>query len=168
MNCPDCGHGNLPGTDACEHCGQDLRSVDAPRRRAGVQPRVLDTPLSALDPAEALTVKPSDPVGEVIRKMRAGRQGSAVIVDRGTVTGIFTERDALLQLTGRPVDLQRTPVETVMTRGPRVLKDDDTLALALHYMTIGGYRHIPVARDGKPLGFVSIRGVLRYLSERSA
>ena len=167
MRCPDCGHGNLPGADACEHCGQDLRSIDIARRRPAAQQRILDIPLSALDPPEALTVAPSEPVGEVIRKMRAGGQGSAVVVDRGAVTGIFTERDALLKLTGRTVDLRKTPVESVMTRDPRVLKDDDTLALALHFMAVGSYRHIPVASDGQPLRFVSIRGVLRHLSERS-
>ncbi len=167
MRCPDCDHGNMPGADACEHCGQDLRSIDIERRRSAGQQRILDTPLSALDPPEALTVAPSESTGEVIRKMRVGGQGSALIVDHGTVIGIFTERDALMKLTGRTVDLRRTPIETVMTRDPRVLKDDDTLALALHFMAVGSYRHIPVARDGEPPRFISIRGVLRYLSEHS-
>ena len=37
---------------------------------------------------------------------------------------------------------------------------------ALSRMYVGHYRHIPVVDDGKLTGFVSIRGVLRYLSER--
>ena len=114
--------------------------MDIERPRSAAQQRILDTPLSALAPPEALTVAPNESVGEVMRKMRAGGLGSALIVDHGTVTGIFTERDALMKLTGRTVDFRKTPVETVMTRDPRVLRDEDTLALALHFMAIGSYR----------------------------
>lgn len=30
MICPACGHDNLKGLDACEKCGTDLRTSDAP------------------------------------------------------------------------------------------------------------------------------------------
>ena len=48
------------------------------------------------------------------------------------------------------------------------LKLDDKIAFALHKMNVGGYRHIPILFQGKLVGVISIRDILRYLSERIA
>lgn len=166
MTCPDCGHDNLAGLDLCGNCGQDLSSIDiVPRGRAPMPRRVMRTPLRDLDPPLALTVKPDEPVAAVIRLMQKNRQGSVLVMDGDRVAGIFTERDALTRLTGNLDDLERVPVRSVMTSQPRVLRDDDTLALALHCMAVGSCRHVPVVRPGGPPRFVSVRGVLRYLHE---
>ena len=41
---------------------------------------------------------------------------------------------------------------------------DDTLAFALHKMDGGGYRHLPVLKDGQPLGMISVRDMLRHIT----
>jgi CBS domain-containing protein len=84
-------------------------------------------------------------------------------VENGKLVGIFTERDVLDRLAGEEVDLARLPVQVVMTPKPQYLGEDDALAFAVHRMAVGHYRHIPVLRDGHPIGFVSIRGVLKFL-----
>ena len=167
MNCPDCGHDNLDGADACAHCGQDLRSLDIPRPRAGLQRRIMETPLRDLAPLPALTVPPDRPVAKVIALMQSKGQGSVLVVDGDRLIGIFTEHDALLRLAGSGADLDRLPVREVMTRDPKALREDDTLAVALHTMAVGDYRHIPILRDGETPLFVSVRGVLRYLHEHA-
>ncbi|HEU4401061.1 MAG TPA: CBS domain-containing protein [Candidatus Polarisedimenticolia bacterium] len=167
MTCPDCGHDNIDGMDACGHCGQDLRSFDLPRPKAGLQWTIMETPLRELEPALALSVGPSEPLSRVVALMQTQRQGSVLVVEGGRLLGIFTERDALNRLAGRDVNLETLPVSQVMTRDPMVLRDDDTLAFALHRMAVGNYRHIPIVRDGQPLRFVSVRGVLRYLHEHA-
>ena len=35
-------------------------------------------------------------------------------------------------------------------------------------MNVGGYRHMPILFDGKLVGVISIRDILRYLTERIA
>ena len=40
----------------------------------------------------------------------------------------------------------------------------DTLAFALHKMDVGGYRHLPVLKDGKPTGVISVRDMLRHIT----
>ena len=167
MTCPDCGHVNMDGLDACEHCGQDLRSIDIPTPKTGLQRRIMETPLRELSPAPALTVSPQDPVSKVVRLMRERRVGSVLVMDGPELAGIFTERDALNRLTGRSYDLDRLPISQVMTRDPKVLRDEDTLAYAMHCMAVGSYRHIPVMGPGRPPRFVSVRGVLRYLNEHA-
>jgi hypothetical protein len=37
----------------------------------------------------------------------------------------------------------------------------------MHFMAVGGYRHIPIVREGTAPRFVSVRGVLRYLHEHA-
>jgi len=167
MICPDCGHDNIGGVDTCDHCHQDLRSIDVPGPKDGLQRRIMETPLHELVPSEALTVGPEEPVAAVIRRMQQNKQGSVMVVDGGRLVGIFTERDALKRLTGRRLDLETLAVREVMTREPRALQDEDTLAFALNRMAVGNYRHIPIVGDGKPLRFVSVRGVLRYLHEHA-
>jgi len=167
MTCPDCGHDNIGGVDTCDHCGQDLRSIDVPGPKEGLQRRIMETPLRELMPSEALLAGPEDPVAMVIRRMQENKQGSVMVVDQGRLVGIFTERDALKRLTGRRLDLDKLPVREVMTRDPRALQDEDTLAFALNRMAVGNYRHIPIVSDAEPLRFVSVRGVLRYLHEHA-
>jgi CBS domain-containing protein len=167
MTCPDCGHENIDGMDACDHCGQDLSSIDIPTPRAGLQRAIMETPLRDLAPVPALVVSLRDSVGDVVRKMRERRLGCVLVMDGVQLVGIFTERDALTRLTGRRSDLALLQVGEVMTRDPKVLRDEDTLAAALHYMAVGNYRHIPIVGPGKPPRFVSVRGVLRYLNEHA-
>ncbi len=168
MTCPDCGHDNIAGMDACDHCGQDLRSIDVmPRPGTHLQRRILETPLRDLDPARALTVAPEDPVSTVIARMQKERLGSALVMEQDRLVGIFSERDVLNRVAGRRLDLDKTPVSRFMTRDPVALRDDDTLAFAMHRMAVGNYRHIPILCAGKPPAFVSVRGVLRYLHEHA-
>jgi len=168
MTCPDCGHDNIDGVDACEHCGQDMRSIDVlPRRGNPMSWTIMETPLRELDPPDALTVAPDDPVARVIGLMQKRRQGSALVVEGGRLVGIFTERDVLNRVAGKKLDIEKLPVSRVMTRDPKVLREEDTLAFALHRMAVGSFRHIPIVREGKPLAFVSVRGVLRFLHERA-
>lgn len=167
MTCPDCGHQNMDGVDSCDHCGQDLRSIDIPAGKEGHQHRVMETPLRDLAPALALTVAPGEPVGNVIRLMQTQKHGSALVVEDGRIVGIFTESDALMRLAGRTLNLGTLPVRDVMTREPKILTENDSLAFALHWMAVGNCRHIPVVRKGQAPRFVSVRGVLRYLHEHA-
>ena len=68
VTCPDCGHDNIDGLDACEHCGQDLRSIDVPQPKGGLQRRIMETPLRELNPKQAITVGPRVPVSKVIAR----------------------------------------------------------------------------------------------------
>ena len=167
MTCPDCGHDNIDGMDACEHCGQDLRSIDIPAPTHGLQRTIMETPLRELSPLPALTVDVTETIASVVGKMRKGGVGSAMVLDGGRLVGIFPERDALNRLTGQPVDVHTVLIREVMTKDPKCLSGDDTIAFALNRMAIGSYRHIPIIEEGQPLRFVSIRGVLRYLHENA-
>jgi len=167
MRCPGCDYENVAGDELCVQCGQDLLDGGVPEPRGGIQSRILSDPLSALRPAEPVTVPSTASAAAAIGLMKDRRHGSVLVVDGGRLSGLFTERDVLLKLAGRSLDLERTPIGALMTAEPVTLGEDDPLAYAIHLMAVRGLRHIPILRDGKPVGVVSIRGVLAYLTAQA-
>jgi len=166
MNCPNCSFDNLQGVDACEQCGSDLRSLDIPQPQEGLQRTVLEDPLENLHPRQPLVMGPDEPLERAITLMKEADQGSVFVKEGDRLIGILTEHDLLLKVAGRPLDVARTPVRNVMVHDPVALRSSDSVAFALNRMYVGHYRHVPVVDDGKLTGFVSIRGVLAYLTAR--
>lgn len=162
MTCPVCGYDNLEGVDNCENCGADLRTVDIPHPSDEFEARLVRDHLAALDSDAPVFVSPDDAIGETIRRMQERAFGVALAVVEGDrLVGIFTERDALLKVAGRPLDGVR--VRDVMTPDPVVLRDEDNIAVALHKMAVGGFRHIPLLEDGRISRVVSAPDLFRHI-----
>ena len=105
------------------------------------------------------------PLDDALRAMRENRQGCILITREGKLSGIFTERDVLMKVVGTNVDLARTPVRPYMTREPVCLPHDATVAYALNKMCLEGFRHVPLTdAAGRPVGVVSMRDIIDYLS----
>jgi CBS domain-containing protein len=50
-----------------------------------------------------------------------------------------------------------------MTTDPVVLRPDDSVAVAIHKMAVGGFRHIPLVDDGRATGIVTARDLFRHI-----
>ena len=83
-----------------------------------------------------------------------------MVVEGGRLVGIFTERDALFGVIAEGRDPRSTRLGEVMTRDPQTIGPDKPLGHALHMMYEGGFRHVPVVENGRPLGMVSARDAL--------
>jgi signal-transduction protein with cAMP-binding, CBS, and nucleotidyltransferase domain len=163
MICPVCGFENLQGEDNCENCGADLRTADAPAPGSRFERALLNHPLGSLSPPPATRVAPEMAAADALVKMR-GEDSGALIVERdGRVVGIFTERDAVRKLARRSLD--GVSVEQVMTADPVVLRTDDSVAVAIHKMAVGGFRHIPVVDGGAAVGMITAHDLFRYILE---
>ena len=99
-------------------------------------------------------------VADAARLMQQHRVGALVIVDRGRLTGIFTERDALYRVIAEGRNSRATRVVELMTPEPQTISPDRPFGHALHMMFEGGFRHVPVIDGGRPLGVVSARDAL--------
>jgi len=86
-------------------------------------------------------------------------------MDDEELVGIFTERDALFRINTDADELGDRPIANYMTPSPQTLEITDKIAFALHRMDVGGYRHIPVLTDGRVSGVISVRDILRYISD---
>ena len=171
MVCPSCGHDNIPGEFTCDECGTDLAGLDLPeaRPRRGLRGHILHDPVRLAGPLKPLVAASTATIWDAIRIMREGKHGSVLVIDRehgDRLAGIFTERDVLTRVWGSGLDINTTAVSRVMTPDPVTLPEDGSIAHAIHLMAMRGFRHVPIVRDGRPVGFVSVRGVLKYIAEQ--
>ncbi len=101
------------------------------------------------------------PVAAAIRLMHESGTDCLLVSDDGRLVGIFTDRDAAVKAVDKRLGLFR--VRDFMTSDPVVLRREDTLAVAIHKMAVGEFRHIPIVDDGRPIGVVSAADVFRHL-----
>jgi CBS domain-containing protein len=166
MNCPYCGHDNIDGIDACEECGQPLTTLQEPE--SDLERAITQHPVRVLVPKRPITVSAVTTVQEAVDEMVNKRIGCVLVEEAGRITGIFTERDVLNRILPHREALQH-PVSDYMTPTPEMVSLTDSIAYAMHEMSVGGYRHLPIAgADGKAVGVISARDLLRYLSIRFA
>jgi len=163
MNCPTCGHDNLPGEDHCAECHTDLRHEDVFTPKNGFQQDILTNTLEILCTHPPTTVGESTSIREILTLMRTKKVGSVVVGTQEPFAGIFTERDALYKIAGQDVDLDKTTVGELMTPDPTTLQVDKPIAAALHAMSVGEFRHLPLVKDGKLVEILAIHDILGYL-----
>ncbi|MEN0110102.1 MAG: CBS domain-containing protein, partial [Planctomycetota bacterium] len=104
-------------------------------------------------------------VGEALTAMRDRSIGCVLIVAKGRLAGIFSERDALMRLGAAGATRHAEPLVKYMTPNPAVISASEKIAFALHKMEVGGYRHLPVLDGDTPVSIVSIRDLLRYITQ---
>ncbi len=166
--CPYCDGENISGADICDRCGQTLSDLNLPVPATHVERCLLRDRLGVLPPiAPVATVSPDTTVGEVLRMLSQRSIGCVLVTRHNRLVGIFSERDALLKLNTRAAELAEHPVAEFMTSDPQSLDLDAKVAFALHRMSVGHYRHVPVIdAEGRPSAIISVRDVLRYLTEK--
>ena len=110
---------------------------------------------------EILAVAPEDTLGEAAQRMADQHVGSAVVLDHGRLIGIVTERDLLRAMAGR-VHPSEARVRSWMTSDPIVASEATSPAEAARTMLEHGFRHLPVVEQGRTIGIVSLRDVMRW------
>ncbi|HZZ78832.1 MAG TPA: CBS domain-containing protein [Gemmataceae bacterium] len=166
MICPSCCHTNLPGDDVCKRCKQPLTLFDLPQADNAVERSVMYDQVNSLKQKSPVVIDQSATISQALALMCAENVGAVLIVDHaGQLLGIFSERDLLKQLVGKNGnDYQQKPITQFMTPRPECVKTTDTLNFVLQKMDAGGYRHVPVLQDGKPVSIVSARDMLRFVT----
>lgn len=165
MICPNCGHDNLPGSEECSSCLQDLTQLDRPTAQNRVERSLMEDPVSALRPRRPVTIQPQTTVGAAVQLMLKENIGSLLVVGPdGKLLGVFSERDLLTKVAGIHESFADLPVSEFMTSNPETVTLSDTIGFAIHKMDIGGYRHMPIIAAGKPAGVISVRDTLRHIT----
>jgi CBS domain-containing protein len=137
-------------------------------RHRDVGREILQTPISDVKRAAAVTVPPDAPVAKAVDLMRARKVSAVLVVERAKakrLLGIFTERD----LVNRALPARgwaKARVDRFMTKAPEALRARDPLAYGVNKMSVGGFRHVPIVDDaGRPAGILSARDVLDFVVE---
>ncbi len=165
MICPSCGCKNLPGKETCDNCQHDLTAWDRPYASNRVERSLMEDPVSVLPAHPPAMVLPETPLRDAIARMLEGNVGAVLVVDaEGRLTGILSERDLLKKVAGVHEPYADLPVSRFMTARPEAVAPTDPLNYALHKMDAGGYRHVPVVEDGRPVSVVSVRDMIEHIT----
>jgi len=124
------------------------------------------TTVAELMVTDVLTVEPSDSIGEAAEKMVAAEVGAVVVTDFGRIVGIVTERD-LLRAVAQRARAAEARCRQWMTPDPLTVEPDTTVEEAAEIMFEHNFRHLPVVKDGRSLGMVSLRMLSRWAFDRS-
>lgn len=113
---------------------------------------------------EVVTITPETTVGDATRILKRAKIGALVVSDDGSnVLGILSERDivsAMAEPTKR-TGLVEKPASALMTREVLTCEPGDTVQKCMSLMTERRVRHLPVVREGRMIGLVSIGDVVK-------
>lgn len=114
-----------------------------------------------------MSVKPSDKIGSVAKRLRLAGVGAMIVSHDGqSLDGIISERDIAYALPAHPEELHEMRVSDLMTVQVVTCSPEDLIAEVAKTMTNRRVRHIPVKQGDKLVGVVSIGDVLKHrLSE---
>ena len=110
------------------------------------------------------TVPHTVTVAEAVQEMNRHKIGSILVMNGAALAGIFTERDALSRVIGANLDPKTTPVAKVMSGNVLTIDPDTTVQQVMDLFAERRCRHLPVVRDGRLTGLISIGDVSRWVA----
>jgi CBS domain-containing protein len=109
---------------------------------------------------QLVTVDPSTSVAAAVTVMGIQGVGAVLVMEKGTLEGIFTERD-LVRAMSNDIGAASQAVAQWMTRNPVTVGPETSVEQALEIMLAGHFRHLPVMEGERLVGVVSIRDLSR-------
>ncbi|WP_309084517.1 CBS domain-containing protein [Chelativorans sp.] len=111
---------------------------------------------------EVVTIAADKTLREAAELLAERRIGAVVVMDgQGHTGGILSERDIVRAIAADgPAALERA-VGTVMTARVKTCRETHTVNEVMQIMTQGRFRHLPVEKDGRLAGIISIGDVVK-------
>ncbi len=89
-------------------------------------------------------------------------EGICADSDQQPIVGIVSETDLVRQVMAQDQTSSRIPVGQIMSKPLRTIEGNRSMLDASHAMERHGVRHLCVAENGKIVGLISIRDLVRY------
>jgi CBS domain-containing protein len=109
------------------------------------------------------SIAPDASVFEAVQLMADKRVGALMVVERNELVGVISERDYAREIVLKDRVSRDTPVSAIMTRRVLYVRPDQTLDECMALMTEKNLRHLPVLDNGRLVGVISIRDVIKDL-----
>ena len=111
---------------------------------------------------EIVGIEPTRSVADAATLLAARRIGAILVLAPGReLVGIISERDIVRALAEFGAGVLDRSVSDLMTRELQTATCETTVQQAMEMMTLGRFRHLPVEKDGKLYGIVSIGDVVK-------
>ncbi|MBO6901953.1 MAG: CBS domain-containing protein [Rhizobiaceae bacterium] len=115
---------------------------------------------------DVMTIGPDSTLADAAKLLSQHRIG-ALVVTRGDnrIAGILSERDIVRIVGEKGSSALNQPVSTAMTASVKICRETNTAMELMEIMTQGRFRHLPVEKDGKLDGIISIGDVVKLRIE---
>jgi len=115
---------------------------------------------------EVIQASPEDSVAQAAKRMREGAVGCLIVTVGGAVKGIITDRD-LLACLAHEHDPSRCAISRHMNRPVVVVGPDEDHRTAVSILCRKRIKRLPIAKDGKLLGIVSLSDLAMLADEEA-
>jgi len=118
--------------------------------------------LQAKPSREVVTIAPDAGVRELLAVLAEHNVGALIVSSDGaTVEGIVSERDVVRHLHSDGTVINNT-VRAIMTTSVETCAEDVQVTDLMKTMTEHRVRHVPVVREGRLVGIISIGDVVKH------
>jgi CBS domain-containing protein len=123
----------------------------------------IQRPLAVMMSRRILTASPSTPVGQAARTMCDAKIGALLVLEEdGRYIGIVSETDLVRKVLAAEREVSQVLVSEVMMAPIITIEIDRSAHEASDLMAERAIRHLAVTEDGRIVGILSVRDLLRY------
>ncbi|MDD1752393.1 MAG: CBS domain-containing protein [Methanotrichaceae archaeon] len=109
-----------------------------------------------------VTVNISATAAEAAKKMASEKVGTVLVLDGGVLKGLVTDRQIATKVVASGKDPSKVLVSEFMTNDPVTVSPEMDIHEAVKVIGTHGYRRIPVLKDGKPIGILSVADIAEH------
>ncbi len=110
---------------------------------------------------EVFSIAPETTVAQACAELDSRRVGALIVCDGDRVAGVFSERDVVRAVKADGAAALSNPVSAYMTREVVFAEPGETVAILMGRMTDRRIRHLPVLKDKRLSGVISIGDVVK-------
>ena len=111
---------------------------------------------------DVTTITPGATIKRAADWLRVKNIGCLVVSDGEQVLGLISEREIVHAFSHYGEAAAAMPVKEIMRHGVITVFPDESINRVMNLMTRHRVRHMPVLRDGKLAGIISIGDVVRH------
>lgn len=109
------------------------------------------------------SISPQATAYSALQIMAEKNVGALLVIDKGKLVGIFSERDYARKVILKDKSSKNTSVGELMTREVFYIDAGSTLEESLALMTAKRIRHLPVLKENRLVGIVTLGDVVKQL-----
>lgn len=111
------------------------------------------------------SVRPSATIREAAERMKEVQAGCLVVIDRGKLVGILTERDIVQRVVAQGKSFHKTPVLEIMSKPVITASPSALVSRAAKLMLKHRIRRLPVKKGKKVVGMLTTTDYAKYLCD---
>ncbi|MFN8723842.1 MAG: CBS domain-containing protein [Rhodospirillales bacterium] len=114
-------------------------------------------------PPTIVTIEETASVADAAQRLAQHRIGALPVMGAGgRLAGILSERDVVRGVATKGAAALSEPVSALMTAGVETTTEVESIGDVMQRMTKGRFRHMPVLKDGRLIGMISIGDVVKH------